>query len=277
MSLQKTNLGYVLAASRRGASHCRNNTRCQDAYALKTETINDKTAVALAVADGHGDAQHDLSEYGAKIAVMLAVKELIVFFQYFYCEENSLSLLSRNFKQTFPRHIGRCWRQTVWQDAKQKQFSSVIETEKNETILKRYGTTLLTALILPDCFLLGQIGDGNILRVFPNGQIEEPFYNYTYTEIISNYTDSLCLESADKLWKTATLARVKGESLFLATDGLSNAFIEKSQFYTFANSLLARINEFGIKSVEAALPHWLDEYSEKATGDDITILIFKGK
>jgi serine/threonine protein phosphatase PrpC len=272
MPLQQTNLGYILAISRRGASHYRNNIPCQDAYALETQTISDKTAIALAVADGHGDAQHDLSEHGAKIAVKLAIQELLEFFQHFYCEENSLSLLNRNFKQNFPRHIGRCWRKNIWQDAK-KRLSSFTETDKNEKTLKRYGTTLLTALILPNCLLLGQIGDGNILRVFPNGQIEEPFNNPT--EIISNYTDSLCLESADKLWQTATLARIKGESLLLATDGLSNAFIEKSQFHTFANSLFARINEFGIKSVAAALPHWLNDYSEKATGDDITLLIFK--
>jgi len=270
MSLQQTNLGYILAASRRGTSHYRNNTPCQDAYALETQTISEKTALALAVADGHGDAQHDLSEHGAKIAVQLVVQELLEFFQHFYCEENSLSLLNSNFKQNFPRQIGRCWRQTIWQDAK-KRLASVTETD--ETTLKRYGTTLLTALILPDCLLLGQIGDGDILRVLPNGDIEEPFNNPT--KIITNYTDSLCSESADKLWKTATLARVKGESLFLATDGLSNAFVEKSQFHTFANSLLARINEFGIESVEAALPQWLDDYSEKATGDDITLLIFK--
>jgi len=264
----------ILAASRRGASHIRNNTPCQDAYALETQTINEKTAIALAVADGHGDAQHDFSEHGAKIAVKLAIKELMDFFQHFYCKENSLSLLNRNFKQNFPRQIGRNWRKAIWQDAK-KRLSSFTETDKNQKTLKRYGTTLLTALILPDCLLLGQIGDGDILRILENGDIEEPFKNPT--QIISNYTESLCLESADKLWKTATLARIKGESILLSTDGLSNAFIEKSQFHTFANSLLARINEFGIKSVEAALPQWLDEYSEKATGDDITLLIFKGK
>lgn len=264
------NIGYILAVSRRGASHCRNNTPCQDAYALETQTIGDKTAIALAVADGHGDAQHDLSEHGAKIAVRLAVQELMEFFQHFYCEENSLSLLNRNFKQNFPRHIGRRWRQTIWQDAAKRVSSFSVKDEKT---LKRYGTTLLAALILPDCLLLGQIGDGDILRVFPNGKIEEPFNNPT--ELITNYTDSLCSEAAEKLWKTATLQRLKEESLLLATDGLSNAFIEKSQFHTFANSLFARINEFGIESVEAALPHWLDDYSEKATGDDITLLIFK--
>ena len=236
------NVGNILAVSRRGASHIRNNTPCQDAYALETQTISNKTAIALAVADGHGDAQHDLSEHGAKIAVKLAVQELMEYFQHFYCEENSLSLLNRNFKQNFPRQIGRRWRKAIWQDAKKRLFT---ETDNNQKTLKRYGTTLLTALILPDCLLIGQIGDGDILRVLLNGDIEEPFNNPT--EIITNYTDSLCLESADKLWKIATLGRIKGESLLLSTDGLSNAFIEKSQFHTFANSLLARINEFGIE------------------------------
>jgi len=270
MSIQNTNLGWILASRRRGASHRQNDTPCQDAYAVDTKTIADKTCLALAVADGHGDEQHDLSEHGAKIAVNLAIKELMAFFDNFYCQENSLSLLNNNFRQHFPRHIGRIWRWMVLQDAATRSIP--IQNDETHKLIRRYGTTLLVALILPERLLLGQIGDGDILRLYPDGSIEEPLIKDI--ELIGNFTYSLSSPQADKLWTTATLERMTGEALLLATDGLSNAFADDAQFYTFARSLLTRIDEFGIKSVDEALETWLDDYSKRSTGDDITLLIF---
>ncbi len=269
MSIQNTNLGWILASSRRGASHYQNDIPCQDAYAVDTKTVADKTCLALAVADGHGDEQHDLSEHGAKIAVRLAIKELMAFFDNFYCQENSLSLLNNNFKQHFPRHIGRIWRDTVLQDAATRSLP--IPNDDIYKLIRRYGTTLLVALILPERLLLGQIGDGDILRLYPNGGIERPLSQDI--ELIGNYTYSLSSPHAEKLWKTATLGRMTGEGLLLATDGLSNAFIDDTQFHTFARTLLTRISEFGIKSVDSALGYWLEDYSERSTGDDITLLL----
>jgi serine/threonine protein phosphatase PrpC len=271
MSIQNTNLGWILTSCRRGASHCQNDIPCQDAYAVDTKTVADKTCLAIAVADGHGDEQHDLSEHGAKIAVRLAIKELIAFFNHFYCQENSLSLLNNNFRRHFPRHIGRLWRHAVLQDAAE-QRSIPMPSDDIYKVIRRYGTTLLVALILPDRLLLGQIGDGDMLRLYPNGHIETPLLQDN--ELIANSTYSLSSPQAYKLWQTATVARMAGETLLLATDGLSNAFVDDTEFHTFARSLLKRISEFGIKSVDAALGDWLDDYSERSTGDDITLLIF---
>jgi serine/threonine protein phosphatase PrpC len=64
-----------------------------------------------------------------------------------------------------------------------------------------------------------------------------------------------------------------GRLVLLATDGLANAFTDERQFHTFAGSLAARIREFGIGKVAAALPGWLDAYSEQGSGDDITLAL----
>jgi serine/threonine protein phosphatase PrpC len=266
MSLQKTELGWILASKRRGASHRRKNISCQDAYA-RSKMVEGKPCIALAVADGHGDVKHDFSEQGATLAVTIAVKTLIEFFNNF---ANNPTLLKKNFKQDFPRLVGRHWRQAVLKDAANRlhlQTDNPIDTSQ---LLKRYGTTLLVALILPDLLLLGQLGDGDILRLFPDGDLCQPFSHAT--ELIGNATYSLSSLEADKFWQTATLARTQEEALLLATDGLSNAFIDETQFHTFARSLLTRISEFGIESIDAALPHWLDQYSEEGSGDDITLL-----
>ncbi|MDM8557679.1 PP2C family serine/threonine-protein phosphatase [Candidatus Parabeggiatoa sp. HSG14] len=268
MSLQKTELGWLLACKRRGASHRRNNVPCQDAYA-RSKTIKNKSCIALAVADGHGDSQHDLSEQGAILATTLAVKKLVEFCDNF---ANSPMLLKKNFKQDFPRLIGRHWRQAVLKDAATR-FPLQIDNSKDiSQLIRRYGTTLLVALIQPDALLLGQIGDGDILCISPEGDVKRPLNQNK--EFIGNVTYSLSSPGADKLWQTATLTRHKGNALLLATDGLSNAFTDEAQFHVFARSLLTRIKEFGIESVDAAMPQWLDDYSEHATGDDITLLIF---
>ena len=276
MSLQKTELGTILAACRRGAWHIQNNIPCQDAYAIDTKTVTQKTGIALAVADGHGHARHDLSEYGSKIAVKLAIEGLVRFFNDFYSKDNNLSRgqIKTHFRLNFPRCIVRSWREAVLQDAAERVSIHIASEDKTNAypLIKRYGTTLLVALILPDLLLLGQIGDGDILRILPDGSVVRTFSPNPY--LVGNATYSLSSLSADKLWQTMALERTKGEALFLSTDGLSNAFTTDAQFHIFAHSLLGRIKEFGINAIDMLLPRWLDEYSKRATGDDITLLIF---
>jgi serine/threonine protein phosphatase PrpC len=274
--LEKTELGYVLATCRRGAWHIKKNIPCQDAYAIETQIVAGHTCVALAVADGHGHSRHDMSEYGAKIAVKLAVESASRFFNDFYNQQNHLnrSQLKANFRYHFPRCIGRSWREAVLQDAAVRLSVDIPRNDQVKThkLLKRYGTTLLVALILHDLLLLGQIGDGDILRLFPDKGIDQPFQHNPL--LLGNSTYSLSSSNADKLWQTTTLERQPGEAILLSTDGLSNAFTSEKQFYIFAQSLFARIKEFGVKAIDMLLPRWLDEYSKHATGDDITLVIF---
>jgi serine/threonine protein phosphatase PrpC len=274
MSLQQTELGWILANKRRGATHRKNHIPCQDAYAIGSTTINDKQCLAIAVADGHGSKEYDLSQYGAEYAVEVAIKELLAFFKNFYAQEDSLILLKKNFRDNFPRRAGLRWRNAVLKDALNRRLSLPIPlTQQNDAhIIKRYGTTLLVALILPDILLIGKIGDGDILRFTAEKKIENIFQQNN--ELIANYTYSLSSLGADKLWDITILSRDKGEALLLATDGLSNAFVDEAQFHAFAASTFRRIQEFGMKSVESVLPQWLDDYSAQATGDDITLVIF---
>lgn len=270
MLIQTTNLGRLLATKRRGAWHKRHGKPCQDAYTYSKSSPG-QSYLAIAVADGHGDVRHDLSEHGAKLAVTLAVKKLLEFADNF--DHHSTSL-RHNFKHDFPRLLGREWRQAVLKDATQRCLTvNPNNPQKLDQLLNRYGTTLLVALILPRMLLVGQIGDGDLLRLLPDGNISTPFR--PDQTLVANTTHSLSSPEADKLWQTAVLQRQTGEALLLATDGLSNAFTDETQFHTFARSLLTRIEHFGWKAIDTALPRWLDDYSAKGSGDDITLLLFR--
>lgn len=72
-------LGIVASAfgfSRRGASHKRAGTHCQDAHLLTDMSIAGYPMLIAAVADGHGSKQHDRSHVGAHLALQAAAQSL---------------------------------------------------------------------------------------------------------------------------------------------------------------------------------------------------------
>ena len=72
-------LGIAASAfgfSRRGASHKRAGTHCQDAHLLTDMSIAGYPMLIAAVADGHGSKQHDRSHVGAHLALQAAALSL---------------------------------------------------------------------------------------------------------------------------------------------------------------------------------------------------------
>ena len=136
----------------------------------------------------------------------------------------------------------------------------------------RYGSTLLLALIDRSECWVGQIGDGDILLVRPDGSIEAPI---TKDEtLLGTVTYSLSSRDSPDLWRTARFPLGTGGLLLMATDGLSDSFENpESEFRVFARSLLERVTGFGIERVGSALPGWLDGYSQNGSGDDMTLVL----
>src|SRR6267378_2766023 len=75
-------VGWAIACRRIGAAHVRVGKPCQDAFAVRPGGV-DLPCLALAVADGHGDDRHDLSQFGAELAVETAARELLAFHAHF--------------------------------------------------------------------------------------------------------------------------------------------------------------------------------------------------
>lgn len=301
---------FACACSVRGASHAREETPCQDAYALFAASDDGKPLI-LAIADGHGDARHDQSQFGSRFAVGAAVDELSDLFVEFTPADTrvrntrshwgwasahlldpvrellarrwsqadrrppevfrkSYSHLAHSFGTDFPRRLQRWWNELVRTDSESRGLNTGSAAE-DESVFSRYGTTLLVAMVTPELLLLGQLGDGDLLLVGPDGTVESPLPRAP--DLIGNSTYSLSTSDAPRLWVTACIARPRAGLLLLSSDGLANSFASDESFYQFARSLRSRIREFGAEAVASQLRGWLERYSEEGSGDDITIAL----
>lgn len=262
-------LGWAFACSRAGSSHLRLGKPCQDAYALWSGAVAGQPCLIAAVADGHGDDRHDQSQVGAALAVWAAIDELYSL-QTHYGASTGPSQLVSTFKTDFPRRLGKRWREAVIGDAKLRLLKESEQQPEDSILLSRYGTTLLVALLVGNTLLLGQLGDGSTIFLRQDASIDCPVACETDD---GSGVDSLCSPGADRMWRTAACDCSAGGILLLTTDGLVNAFVDDTQLFAFARSLSNRISEFGLAKVASSLPGWLDHYSARGSGDDITLAI----
>ncbi len=178
------------------------------------------------------------------------------------------------FKTDLPRRVTRRWRELVVQDAGRRTLPlpPVPLAAGPDQHYSRYGTTLIAALVGHGSILVGQIGDGDLLLVRPDGSIEFPLPRDPVPA--GNETHSISSPDAHLLWRTATLDRGKGGILLAATDGISDSFngAESEEFSVFVHSLVDRIRTYGMEAVAAAMAGWLDRYSAVASGDDMTLV-----
>jgi serine/threonine protein phosphatase PrpC len=261
-------LGWAAACSRRGAAHTRAGTPCQDAHAVAATCAAGVPCLVAAVADGHGDAVHDLSEHGAACAVGTAVEEMLAFHAHF-SPDGGRGRLRKDFDDHFPRRAGRRWREAVLARARRHLAETPEDAEGQERLFVRHGTTLLAALVTPAAVVVAQLGDGCVLLVRPDGRVE----GLRAEETDGTVTDSLCSRDAPRRWRTAVLDPAPGGTLVLATDGLVNAFPEEEQLHAFARGLRQRIRDYGREAVADSLAGWLDHISEQGSGDDVTLAV----
>jgi serine/threonine protein phosphatase PrpC len=226
--------------------------------------------LAVAVADGHGGARHDLSHCGAALAIQAAVGEVIASLPV-AGSVGAWRPVSLAGEEEFHTRVTARWRESVVADAGRKPGLSP-DGEGVPDLLTRYGSTLLIALIDGSECWVGQIGDGDILLVRPDGSIEAPVPKDE--TLLGMVTYSLSSRDSPGLWRTARFPIGAGGLLLLATDGLSDSFENpESEFHVFARSLSERVTGFGIERVGSALPGWLDGYSLNGSGDDMTLVL----
>jgi len=271
LPLGDATLGWAFASSRVGSSHVRTGKPCQDAYALWSGAISGRPCLIASVADGHGDDRHDQSQYGAALAVRAAIEEMIGL-QTNFGDVGVSSKLINSFKTDFPRRLGRRWREAVIADARSRLLLVGSEENwENSDLFLRYGTTLLATMVVGNILLVGQIGDGETMLLRHDGIVDFPLR--CENEDVGVVTDSLCSAEAHLRWRTATLDSSQGGLVLLSSDGLVNAFSDENQLNTFVRILKDRIQEFGLLRVASSIPGWLDHYSGRGSGDDITLAV----
>jgi hypothetical protein len=256
-----TSLGKIFLTCRRGYSHILKKTPCQDSG--KYYESSDKFRI-IAVADGHGHKSHDLSEIGSRIAAEKAIEVLNNLIDKFEDEK----LLYDALKIDFPKIIAKEWKEGVVSDFIEK--SNVSDSDiPFEEIMKRYGTTLLAAILTPKYLYLLQLGDGDILLIDENDQIES--ITAANSELVGETTYSLSQVDSSNFWQVSKRTKPIKGLLTISTDGFSKSFISDEEFQKVSLNLYAFFKSEGYETTVGYIPTWLDEYSRNGSQDDITL------
>jgi serine/threonine protein phosphatase PrpC len=224
--------------------------------------------MAVAVSDGHGDKRHDLSDIGSALAIEAALSEisLIMFGLIDACDLDSIK---NTFEEMIPRRIVRKWRNLI--DDYHREYLN--DESVSDSILIRYGTTLLVTLYFGNYIMTGQIGDGNILWMKSEDRIE--FIGKNNIMNIGSQTDSLCSPDSSLRW-TCNQRNVEGGGyLILTTDGLINSFKDDNHVKSFVSGLAKLVQEYGPNQIADKLPEWFDNFSQTGSGDDIGFVFVK--
>jgi hypothetical protein len=263
---------WTLQASVRGAAHRRAGLPNQDAVHIAR--ANGGLPLIATLADGHGSAKSFRSQHGARSAVAVALEVCGSLF-----EPDNLSRIKRRAEEQLPLELVRHWRQRVDRSLARRPFApaelepldSASRSQVEAHPYLAYGSTLLAVVVTPAFILYLQLGDGDLLTVSANGEVERPLPKDE--RLIANETTSLC---SDKAWnevrvKFQALAGAPPALILAATDGYANAFRDEASFQQVARDLWEMLRDEGVETVQSNLKDWLNEASQQGSGDDITV------
>ena len=267
----------AVGASVVGPSHSRTSTPNQDAWAV----AEDGSRFVLAVSDGHGSRRCFRSDVGARLAVAVAIDELMSFSRRH--EELDLQML----EDTAAAHLGpalvTAWRERVDRHRSETPFtpaetagvSNAPQPLEARPYLP-YGATLLATIATPGYLLHLQLGDGDILSVAGDGTVERPVPGDA--RVFGGETTSLCLDDAAS---TVRFRVVPGDAapalVLISSDGYANSFRSDEDFLKIGPDYLEFIRGDGLEAVESGLPGILRETTAAGSGDDITLgILWRG-
>lgn len=269
----------LASASRRGASHLRSGTPCQDAYGTWSASLAGTPCHILAVSDGHGSDEYHHSHFGSFLAVRAAYEEFVQFFQWYTLLKTGPDALEgiqpagleRYFKAAFARRVVRRWRDNV------KAFSKdVFKYVDDPNLFPPFGCTLLAAMLTKDRAFLLQIGDGGIFLRREDGEVvsladddDEP----------GEATDSLASGDPEKVAITSVVSLDDVSAVMLATDGLTKSFTKADAesvpkgIHQTMSWLVDRVVKDKLDVEGHVFDGFLDNCSKGGTGDDVTVTL----
>jgi len=286
-SLNKKNF-RIVGTSVEGASHKRSGKPNQDRINF---FISDPSnlPIILVVADGHGGKSYFRSGKGAALAIETSLD---------VCKGLEKvpwdDIKDKKIIDFLCRDIVQKWLEKVNSDIQANPFTeeekSLLKIKKgssskrpgglnNIDLISAYGSTLITAVLHETYVLYLQLGDGDILTVAEDGNIDKPLPEDK--RLFGNETTSLCLPEA---WSDFRFRLIPIDSsnkppalIIISTDGYANSYLSEHEFEKVGIDLLENICEHpdgmhaGMDYIEENLANWLNEASEKGSGDDITV------
>jgi serine/threonine protein phosphatase PrpC len=290
-----------IGESVKGASHVRSGLPNQDAIRWFPES-GIGLPLILAVSDGHGSAKSFRSDRGSCFAVETAIKVIQEFFLSSQSSDINFSALKDAAERLLPPRLVNEWRKAVNKDLglsendEEKLTNKPNFTDEEKQILVdkdgeaawqavennyflAYGATVLAVLVTEFFIVYIQLGDGDILEVDSKGNTTRPLERDP--NLIANETTSLCMNKAwnefqvhIKLYPQGTPKEIPA-LILVSTDGYSNSFSTDEGFFKIGQDYRQMFKSNLTEEVRQKLEGFLQETSEKGSGDDITLGMIK--
>lgn len=217
---------------KKGRSHVEKGTLCQD-YCL-VKNIGEDIHV-IAVADGHGGEAYIKSDVGSGIACEVLydlVKRISSTPSAMGLGDIWLNALkTKEFKTAYIQE----WKKSVLEEYNSDPYN---EKESQSNIIKKYGTTILFAVVTKKRIVIGQLGDGAILLFNESNQCQLFKRHMIKT---SSRTSSLASSRAEYAFIIDALDRDTYSHLLISTDGIYDKLDTENSFLIYANSLLEQL------------------------------------
>src|ERR1700722_17526326 len=260
-------------ASAKGADHIRVGSPNEDYVgAEQFDLPGGRKIPVFAVADGHGHSRHFRSARGSKLAVTAAISTT---------RAGAAALPpgsqpSAAAASELVSQIVACWLELVAADVADDPITEAQRTAMlpNDPDEIAYGSTLLLGAIVGEVAVLGQIGDGEMLLVLPDGRDLAPIP--TDSRLDGTKTTSLCQPDAVSSFRVAlvSLARTPVFCIFASTDGYSNAQASNNWRQTLSADLVRLGIEHGTGWIGSQLDTWAAACaSSNGSGDDSTVAL----
>jgi serine/threonine protein phosphatase PrpC len=276
----------IVGSSVQGASHKRVGLPNQDAiFTLPRIDVAPAAVVAappviLAVSDGHGSPRSFRSGTGAYAAVQIAVERTREFIDHIQMETpppDAIRVLAVEIVRSWKKEVRDHFSNNPFGEEEMRKAEAGAGREANQLtedqgLYLAYGATLIVVAITDSYILFLQIGDGDILVVGDDGEtVEVPIP--PDASMVGNETASLCLQSAQNLfrWNFQSLGDRRPALITVSTDGYSNSFADNPSFQKIGPDFLRLIRTHGVEHVRQEMRSWLDQASERGSGDDITL------
>ena len=261
----------VFSKSIMGYSHWKSNRIMED-YSGFYKDLNQNILISV-VADGHGDPRCCRSHIGSKLAVEIVLEQLNKFSQLLISNSNiSIENLQDSLYEIFSNNIIKGWKVRCFEHYKENTISDVekdlfckdFETDYEPILM--YGTTVIAALLYENHLIVLQQGDGNVVVLYKNGNIDMPIA--LDSRCRKNITTSLCDVDAENSFSLSIFDLEKDSIIacFIATDGIINSFKTTEEMYDFYTGVANLLSKGQIIKDECLL-----SLSEKGSQDDISI------
>jgi Protein phosphatase 2C len=224
--------------------------------------------VVMAVSDGHGSDTYDRSDRGSAFAVELMLGAAA---RAAHRLSDPSSGLTEWLQHEVPRRLIQQWRKLVLDDAATDAADAGTERPVPAEIVRRYGATLVGAVLTQRGSVFWQIGDGDLVIVNADGSCRTPNADEAQ---LGTATDSLCEAGAEQRFRVAVeLGEDHTDSLvFMSTDGVANSFVDDDAFLQFVEGIAEMARDDRRRILQRKLEGWLARCSS-FSGDDVTAVI----